>query len=339
MTIFRNIITSMQRRREIFDGFPNSIHSEAEQQKRMIRADGKYLYVKDISKDQRSGIVVGEEGEYQTSLSSCSCPDFQKRKQPCKHMYKLAFVTGRMDPDKYYHGDYKFKYYSRNIVPDNYRSDTAFADHMSVNKYSVQVINKYTRRIRKKTIYASSEEEVTHVLYEENGIPALGITREFYSLPTDHQIIYAVSQGIDIPEGCCKEDLTALLERYEEDEGRKGKMPDKTLVEFGKKQRIPFSLLSDETMTIKRIYQGLDGSKQVAFMLACMDKSFRHRWDFRYWGEWETAAEILMADASFKKSWQNNIELFTGFEYAPPSKNSKVYKMLKNALIRSERNV
>lgn len=273
MSIFRNIIASMQKRREIFDGFPNSIHLESEQQKRMVRADGKYLYVKDISKDKKSGIVVGEQGEYRTSMSSCSCLDFQKRRQPCKHMYKLAFVTGRMNPDQYYQGDYKFKYYSRNIVPDNFRSDTAFADHMSVNKYSVQVIYKFTHRIQKKTIYASSEEEVTHVLAEENGIPVLSIEKELYVLPTDHQIIYAVSQGIEIPEGCCKEDLTALLERYEEDEGRKGGMPDKALVEFGKKQRIPFSLLSDEPMTIKKIYQGLDDRKQVAFMLACMDKS------------------------------------------------------------------
>ena len=36
MSIFRNIIASMQKRREIFDGFPNSIHLESEQQKRMV---------------------------------------------------------------------------------------------------------------------------------------------------------------------------------------------------------------------------------------------------------------------------------------------------------------
>lgn len=31
-----------------------------------------------------------EGGQYHTTLSGCTCPDFQKRKVPCKHMYYLA---------------------------------------------------------------------------------------------------------------------------------------------------------------------------------------------------------------------------------------------------------
>ena len=254
-------------------------------------------------------------------------------------MYKLAFVTGRMDPDKYYHGDYQFKYCYRNIVPDNFRSDTAFADHMSVNKNVITAIYKQTHKKRRRTIYATSEEEALSIISGEYELPVLSITKELYRTPTDHQIIYAVSQGVSIPKGCCEEDLTALLDRCEEDEDWRARMPDKTLVDFGKKQRIPFSLLNDEPMTIRRIYQELDGKDQIAFMLACMYKSLKHKWDFQKWEDWENIAETLMSDASFIKSWQNNIGLFTGFEYAPPSKNSKVYKTLKNALNYLERKV
>lgn len=332
MGIFHNLVTSFQKKREIFEGFPNSIHAEEEQQSRMVSADGKYLYVKDISKDQKSGTVVGEHGIYQTSMRECSCPDFQERRKPCKHMYKLAFVTGKMDPYKYYHGDYRFKYCYRNIVPDNFRSDTAFADHMSVSKYRIQAIYKPTHRKRQRTIYALSEEDAIAIISRDYEIPVISISRELYDLPTDHQIIYAVSQGVNIPKGCCKEDLSALLDRYEETDNWKISKADKVLIEFGKNQRVPFSLLNDEPMMIMRIYQELDTEPRIAFMIACLNKTLRHYWNFRRWDEWLTSAKKLTEDAAFMKSWSSNIDWFTGFEYNPPSKNTKLYKALKNVL-------
>lgn len=34
------------------------------------------------------------KGIYKTTLKKCSCPDFQKRHRPCKHMYFLADQCG-----------------------------------------------------------------------------------------------------------------------------------------------------------------------------------------------------------------------------------------------------
>lgn len=34
------------------------------------------------------------DGKYRTTLHRCSCPDFKKRKVPCKHMYYLAAKCG-----------------------------------------------------------------------------------------------------------------------------------------------------------------------------------------------------------------------------------------------------
>jgi len=333
MGIFHNLKTSIQKKREVFEGFPNSIHAEKEQQNRMVSADGKYLYVKDISKDQKSGTVVGEHGVYQTSMSQCSCPDFQERRKPCKHMYKLAFVTGKMDPHKYYHGDYQFRYCYRNIVPDNFRSDTAFADHMSVCKYKIQAVYKSTQRKRRRTIYALSEEDAIDIISGEFESPVISIAKEPYELPTDHQIIYAVSQGVSIPKGCCKEDLSALLSRYEEYDDRwKNQYLDQNLIAFGKSQRVPFSLLGNEPTMIMKIYQELDTERQIAFMVASLDKALRHHWNFQRWNEWMISAKSLAADAAFMKSCENHIDWFTGFEYNPPSKNTKIYKALKSVL-------
>jgi len=48
--------------------------------------------------DAKYAIIVGSErNAYKTTLTRCSCPDFQKRKLPCKHMYFLALKTGAID--------------------------------------------------------------------------------------------------------------------------------------------------------------------------------------------------------------------------------------------------
>jgi len=41
-----------------------------------------------------------EGNDFKTSLEKCSCPDFKKRKLPCKHMYSLAFFLGILEKPK-----------------------------------------------------------------------------------------------------------------------------------------------------------------------------------------------------------------------------------------------
>lgn len=44
-----------------------------------------------INPKAKTGTFAGSDGgQYRTTLSGCTCPDFQKRKVPCKHMYYLA---------------------------------------------------------------------------------------------------------------------------------------------------------------------------------------------------------------------------------------------------------
>lgn len=48
-----------------------------------------------IDTDLKYGIFAGSSGgTYRTTLRSCSCPDFKRRKVPCKHMYYVAAKCG-----------------------------------------------------------------------------------------------------------------------------------------------------------------------------------------------------------------------------------------------------
>lgn len=66
---------------------------------RFASAKKKELTPLDLSPDDKSGRFVGSEGNiYQTTLDSCTCPDFaiQGYTQPCKHMIRLAMEYGEV---------------------------------------------------------------------------------------------------------------------------------------------------------------------------------------------------------------------------------------------------
>lgn len=63
--------------------WPVEIHTETEQIQRMLEK------VNFLEVDTIRQIGTTDNG-YSTSLVSCTCPDFTKRKRPCKHMYGLA---------------------------------------------------------------------------------------------------------------------------------------------------------------------------------------------------------------------------------------------------------
>lgn len=64
-------------------------HRNTEQVKRRQRSIQTNLIR--IDKNSLTGIFGGTRGEtYHTTLTSCGCYDFTKRRRPCKHMYRLA---------------------------------------------------------------------------------------------------------------------------------------------------------------------------------------------------------------------------------------------------------
>ena len=94
-----------------FEDFPKDIHTEDEQISRMRRATDKWIYLFPSTFTGQSAKILGTSCEiYETSFSACSCMDFYKRKLPCKHMYRLAFFSKRMNAfdwiGDYYDDDY-----------------------------------------------------------------------------------------------------------------------------------------------------------------------------------------------------------------------------------------
>ena len=91
-------INQQKKKLNPFFAFPDSVHNEREQQSRMVKAHKDNLYIFPDTFSGDSAFILGSgENVYKTSFSSCTCMDFQKRKLPCKHMYKLAFWSKKMN--------------------------------------------------------------------------------------------------------------------------------------------------------------------------------------------------------------------------------------------------
>ena len=84
-------INQQKKKLNPFSAFPDSIQ-------RMVKAHKDNLYIFPDTFNGSSAFILGSEGNvYKTSFISCTCMDFQKRKLPCKHMYKLAFWSKKMN--------------------------------------------------------------------------------------------------------------------------------------------------------------------------------------------------------------------------------------------------
>ena len=79
-----------------FGAWPESIHNDPEQQKRMLSASKAALTPVEIYSD-KSAQFSGKSGRYITTLNDCQCVDFSMRHLPCKHIYRLAYEVEGFD--------------------------------------------------------------------------------------------------------------------------------------------------------------------------------------------------------------------------------------------------
>lgn len=71
-------------------GWNFKIHLYNVQKKRQVSAYDMEHESHNISKTQKCGKIHG----YDTTLETCTCPDYRERKLPCKHIYCLALLLG-----------------------------------------------------------------------------------------------------------------------------------------------------------------------------------------------------------------------------------------------------
>lgn len=72
--------------------------ADADEEKRLASAQQSKTSPLSVNKEHETGVFYGSGKEpYQTSLASCTCNDFVKRKKPCKHIFRLAMELGIID--------------------------------------------------------------------------------------------------------------------------------------------------------------------------------------------------------------------------------------------------
>lgn len=64
---------------------------DADQQNRMNRAKYEAMHFIEFDEQRQTAIIENStrDSYYTVTMNSCTCPDFQKRGVPCKHIYKL----------------------------------------------------------------------------------------------------------------------------------------------------------------------------------------------------------------------------------------------------------
>lgn len=82
----------------VFGGWPEEMHSDFEQVKRIESAKKLKKDVVSINTEEGRVLVQGSAADpYKATLQECTCPDFAIRQAPCKHMYYLAGEMGLLE--------------------------------------------------------------------------------------------------------------------------------------------------------------------------------------------------------------------------------------------------
>lgn len=73
------------------------VNDSPDQIKRLASAKKSACTPLSLSPEDGGAIFSGSHGTYSTTLESCTCVDFSRRKLPCKHMFRLAIELGQID--------------------------------------------------------------------------------------------------------------------------------------------------------------------------------------------------------------------------------------------------
>lgn len=74
-------------------------HDSPDQQKRIASAKKSACTPVSLDQEACTGTFKGSSGTHTTALDHCSCVDFNRRRLPCKHMYRLAMELGAFQTD------------------------------------------------------------------------------------------------------------------------------------------------------------------------------------------------------------------------------------------------
>lgn len=153
---------------------------------------------------------------YTVSLDCCTCPDFQERGLPCKHIYALAILCGYTARD--YWASWVDVACADGVIP---RPASGYAN--GVFRYDVRGVNPDTGRKNKRTVSACGEEDAVSAAHE------IGLADPVEVLPLDmaaqnirpvdsRQVEYAAEYRVAFAPDFDEKDAGAVLSRYERED-------------------------------------------------------------------------------------------------------------------------
>ena len=91
----------------MFEDINNDLHHTVDQIKRFEKGLNKVSPFSLDLENQTAKFLGSNENTYNTTLSNCTCMDYNVRLLPCKHMYRLAVECGIINPNESPWNEYK----------------------------------------------------------------------------------------------------------------------------------------------------------------------------------------------------------------------------------------
>jgi len=268
------------------------------------------------------------DAPYAVTLDSCTCPDFEERRLPCKHIYQLA-VFSKQVPLAFLEQSRPTQNSQANFPAGSYRilclhDKRKFAEnYMSVPYFSVKAtgINPKTGRKNTKQYQVRNVAEVSGLL-KADGLdePYEILSRESgYSKPSDNQLKYARDLGIRvIPSGCSAPDVSAMIDRALTDDHTP---PPKGLAEYFQEEGYMFSRFSNySTLKDRFLTQATLRDKTLVFMHLVHMKEIggtasnlkKNKYYDLYNGFYESERENLKFVTSLETLFRDDFKLHRG---------------------------
>jgi hypothetical protein len=180
-------------------------HGDAEQQKRIVSA--KKAACSPITVDFTTGTAnfSGSSGNHTTTLEKCSCIDYNRRRLPCKHMYRLAMEFELLNEN--YDTNMKAIVSKRKSIADTVKVIESMSDEQQRLLTNIsEKLNNYN-----PIAYIGNTDNLQSIINsgilvkEADLVGVLGLYKK------TELISLAESLNLEIPKGIKKKELADLL--------------------------------------------------------------------------------------------------------------------------------